>query len=161
MFLITDYFTYRDYFKAYAVGPTKHKELKSFYLGDSRAISDAALSNIDYYCLWLEDPDINPRGIGHDSETCQFIGAFVILGNCPPDDHERREQIKNETMAIALQAIAKMKKDFQERLINIDPDSFEMNAISSMFADTAVGWRVEFRINDPIQICFDASKWDS
>ncbi len=161
MFKIVDPATYESYFQEMATGETGHIELKDFYCGESSEIIQATLSELQYPCLWLEDPSIRFGGVGRDGETCGFNGAIIILWNCPLDDFLLRRELKQKCFLIAVDILGRMVKDMQERELNLDPDSVSGDVISSMLVDGATGWRFEFYIKDPVAICYDSNKFKS
>jgi hypothetical protein len=157
--LITDPASYESYFESIAkTGTPKLTALQDFYTGGVNEIQQSILSDLSYPCLWLESPSVPMSGIGRDNENVMFMGAFVILINCDPNDFALKRSLQQQAFVIACDVISKMKEDYINRDLNIDP-SFTLDPIDSMLIDSCAGYRVEFKINNSFSICYDDSKW--
>lgn len=158
---VNTYSTYKTFFKTLA---TSNIAIQDFTLGDSQRIIGDSRSDLAYPCLWLESPDMTVSDNKGGNFTGIFDGAFSILKNVPPDDYDAQDQAMEDTYLIALQAISYMLNKRRGRAdspeFTLDLNSIRMNPIASILVDNCYGWRVEFRFQENIGICFDASKWN-
>jgi hypothetical protein len=157
---IVDYQTYEDYFQEIATGTTGHKQIKSFFLGSVNEIEQSILADLSYPCFWLEDCDVNFSNIGRDNDNIGFASAFLILFQCDPNDFIQKKAFKQQALIIARDVVSRMRRDFEDRTLNID-GNFTGNFIDSILVDAACGLRVEFNIRDPFDLRFNPDNWKS
>jgi hypothetical protein len=158
---VNSFASYKEYFENLVA---KNKALKSFYLGDSERIISKQRSEIEYPCLWLESPSIPFRDAKSDNPQADFIAAFSILSNVATDDEAAQDQAMQDNFLIAIEVISRMIRDRRGRsddpMFNLDINSIHMDPINSMMVDNDYGYRVEFKLNNNINLCYDSSKWE-
>lgn len=143
----------KAYFKDLAI---RHKEVNgSFVHGDVRRFTAASRSELTYPCLWLETPfqTLNENVLTNS-------GAFVILWNSDSKDPEIEDQIWEKTNRIALEFIARIRKDAKTRKHYIAAENFSMDPIDSLFVDNDFGWRVEFKLKSQQELCVEPETWN-
>lgn len=135
---------------------TKHKEVNgSFVHGDARRFTAASRSTITYPCLWLETPFQSLN-----EEVLSNSGAFVILWNAPEKDPAAEDEIWAKTNRIALEFIARIRKDAKQRKHYIAAENFTIDPLDSLFVDNDFGWKVEFKLKNQQQLCDNPNLWN-
>lgn len=138
----------------------KHKELKSFVHGASERIISQSRSELEYPCFWLETPVLHLSENQANNVTGDRICAFVVLKNAPTENELEQDLIWNETEAIALDILSRIRKDQRTLNFRFDFNLVTMEPISTLHVDNEYGWRVEFRLKNFVELCYNPSKWN-
>lgn len=138
----------------------QHKEIKSFVHGPSQRIVSQTRSDLEYPCLWLETPSTIITENGADNVQGNRVGAFVVLKNAQVDSTEQEDLIWAETESIALDIISKIKRDQKLHSFRLSFKNIPLEPISTLFIDNDYGWRIEFRLENNIELCYNPAKWN-
>jgi hypothetical protein len=60
---------------------------------------------------------------------------------------------------IALDIIARLKMDGRNGLHKVDVSECDLDPIDPLLVDNCIGWRFEFTITNPIDICYNSNNW--
>ncbi len=134
----------------------------SFVHGDVRRFKERTRSSLTYPCLWLETPGQALRDNGAGSVTVEQVGAFCILWNSPDSSPDEQDQIWAQTNRIALEFVARIRHDARQRAQNlIAAEAFSLDPLDTLFVDNDFGWRVEFSLKKPIDLCHSSEPWNN
>jgi hypothetical protein len=138
---------------------SQHKSIRDFVHGASADIISKSRSELNYPCLWFETPSLQLKENMGNAVFGDQVGAFVILKNAETANDQDRDQVWNDTQKIALQVLARIRKDTRERNFRLDYNSITLEPISTLFVDNDYGWRVEFRLTDFVEVCYNPNDW--
>ena len=141
-----------DYFRQLS---QQHKKLAGFAHGPASRIFGLDRSSISYPALWLETPSFTPEDNGASNITCTGSSAIVILKDSD-NEYEQEDAAWAETLEILYSVLSRIKKDnrgFELSKKPIDP-------VSPLFVSNLVGWRYEFDIQEPIDLCYHPEDWE-
>lgn len=147
----------KDYFKLIAA---EHVEINGFVHGTIADMRKKLVSAEAYPLLWFGTPFIDIS----KSATVVMGNAksdFAIVINCPENhlSEDEQDELWEQAENICIDIIARLKKDAKTRVHTIDINYMDMEPIDPLLVDSAVGWRVEFKIGQPVNICYNAEKW--
>lgn len=153
--MINTYQDFIDYFRNLA---KNHTDIKDFVVGGSERILNRQNSEIEYPILWLEIPDINPKG--SESLKLNFDSAFLVLKNAAIDDWDQEEADLHETLIIVVDILTRMVEDDDESIIEFDIDTANIEWKGKQTGDNDWGWRVPFRLRGYAESsCVNSDKW--
>lgn len=144
-----------------------HKDLKDFVHGPVEMLISLSRSNLLYPCLMLEHP---PATISKNGESLQLNRpiSFVVLINVEnngtgADEFSSKVQAYKTTEAICLDVIARIAHQIRTGAVKwrMDIDQASLDPVNTLFVDNDCGWRVEFRVKDPLSLCDRPLKWHS
>jgi hypothetical protein len=149
-----------EYFQTLAL---QHVDIKDFVHGPSVDIIAKSRSELKYPCLWLETPSTVVYDNNAKNTTADRICAFVVLENLPNALPAQRDALWQKLEEITFDLLSRMRKDKQARqfIFDMDGNGIPVEPISQLFVDNDYGWRVEFRINKFLPLCFNPLKWSS
>lgn len=163
---VTDYISYRNYFKALA---TSHVDVATSTYGDFGAVQVKLKSDQTIYPLLHTEP-YEAKFTDNKSENIwrQCRASFVIMQKSTLEAFDEESvdtgelpipQIESNMEEIAMEFIAKMKADKLTKVINLDPKSFSYAPINAKFVDNCRGVRVEFTLLLKFKNCINPIKW--
>lgn len=155
--LPNDLTSFISYFRTLA---EKHKGINDFVHGNSARIVSESRDGIAYPCLWLETPVMTIVENGAENMTGNREGALVVLTNADLSSPQLEDQAWAATERIALDILSKIRKDQRLHNFRISFKGVPLEPISTLFVDNEYGWRMEFRLENSIDLCYDPSKWD-
>ncbi|RDC63294.1 hypothetical protein [Adhaeribacter pallidiroseus] len=98
-----------------------------------------------------------------DNEANQITGnrygALIILWNAPDASETELDEIWEKTENIALDILSRMRKDRKEHRFFINLSQVQLDPVSTLFIDSDYGWRMEFSLDKPINICYNPANW--
>lgn len=146
------------YFRQLAVA---NKQLTSFVCGTQARIISGNRSGLTYPLLWLEMPSLSLTEKDGTDPSGKRSCALVVLTNLPGKGTkaEVEDELWQLTEAIALQVIARMRRDRKKRLFSFD-GNVELEAVSTLTVANEIGWRFEFEMVKTAGLCYDASQWE-
>jgi hypothetical protein len=149
---------FEDFKTYFAQVASEHLEIKTFVHGDVRRFQAKSRSEMEYPCLWLETP--NQKFVDNTGNTfIESTGAFVVLHNAPAGDAEGQDQIWSDTNEIALDIIARIRKDSRDKTKFIGCSNFSIDPVDTLFVANDYGWRVEFTVKKSWSLCFNPLRW--
>lgn len=151
--------TLTDYIAYFRNLAQKHVAIKSFVHGSSARIVSQSRSDLEYPCLWLETPSMHLQENKADNMTGERYSGFVILKNAPVDSPEQEDLIWAETEQIALDVLARIRKEQRLHNFRISFKDIPLEPISTLFIDNDYGWRCSFMIDNGIDLCYNPAKW--
>jgi len=149
---------FSDFVTYFRTMATEHKDVKFFVHGASERIINQSRSDLVYPCLWLETPSMRLSDNNADVQGWRE-SAFIVFENSPGDDYDKQDQIWQRTEVIALDIIARMRHDSRRHAFRIDINSISIDPINTIFVDNDFGWRVEFRTDKSVPVCYHPEKW--
>jgi hypothetical protein len=138
----------------------RHRDIKYTAFGDYEEILGPERNNIDYPCLWIESPEGSVLG-DLDTMRLQWECAFVVLINSSPDDYAKHITNLSSSLEIAMQLIARMKKDVIDgTILGLDISTTKIQPIWSIHNDNDQGFRVSFLLSSSnADLCYNSTKW--
>lgn len=144
-----------------------HRELKGFLHGPVEMLISESRSQLEYPCLMLEHP---PATLSKNGDSVQLARpiSFVILinlkytGSASVEFSSQLEAYR-VTEELCLDVITRLHKMSREQpnSFRIELDQADLAPISTLFVDNDCGWRVEFRMKEPLSLCDRPQKWAS
>jgi len=152
---VTNIDTYQSYFRSLA---TSHVDINGFVFGPLRRIMDQQRSVAEYPLMFLELPDVE---LTIDGDTYQrgYKGALLILQNAEHEDIAAQDAAYLLTETIIVQVLAKLLQDHQSRLIFLNIETLNIEAVSSLHTNIEHGWRLEFELLYTGKDCYNPLKW--
>lgn len=145
-----------QYFRTLAA---EHVGLRHFAHGPAQRILSNTRSGFQYPCLWLETPSLKlTEKDGTDPDGLRQC-AFVVLTQCK-GGYDEQDKAWADTEQIALDIIARMRKDRKLRLFSFD-GNVHLEAISTLTVDNDFGWRVEFETSKTTGLCYVQAVWET
>lgn len=142
-----------DYFRQLQ---RKHKKLAGFAHGPASRIVALDRSSLSYPALWVETPTYTPEDNGAGNITCTGSGAIVILKETD-GSYEQEDAAWGETLLILYSVLSRIKQENRGFTLSKKP----IDPVSPMFVSNLVGWRYEFDIEEPLDLCFKAEEWEA
>jgi hypothetical protein len=145
---------FRQFFKTIQ---ERNKSINSMVYGKEGRLLNM-MPKLQYPVLWVYPPSMRPRtnegGHSYYIREC----TFVVLKNAKPGDTDQEDLVWDETEEITLQVLSYMKKN--RKNFHYNQDSVKMDPVDKMFVDNTFGWWIDFTMDDPIELCYDESKWE-
>lgn len=147
----------KQYFQDIA---THHVAIESFlYGGLKRILSRNDFPDLKFPLLFLEKPSYNFEGTPDNIQAKPRM-AFVILKNSDIQNPTEQDIVEQQMFDIAMDIIGKLNKDYKERTIGFySPNGSSLDAIDTITLDGDIGWRYEFALSQPVEICYNVLKW--
>jgi hypothetical protein len=132
----------------------------NFVHGGVSKLRADVLSKMNYPLMWLETPFIEINS----SVSAVFTkkkSAIVILGqmNVLNESEEQQDDKLDMLEGIALDIITKLAKDGRDGIHKIDISECDLDPIDPLLVDNCIGWRFEFSLTNPINMCFNPNNW--
>lgn len=105
----------------------------------------------------LENPNYQIGDLLSDNYRDITSGAFLIVKEFAKGDFKDRDEVKDATLKVAKQVIAKIKNDYMHRkhnrnyqydIMGVDMASIRINPVFGLFGGFWIGWRVAFTMNN-------------
>lgn len=137
-----------------------HKEIEGFCHGGIAKLRADVLSKQNYPLLWLETPSIDLRYTGSAMLGASTAAFVIILPSNDKNEDEAEVEEKWERCAgYCLDVISRLRQDANSGQHNVRLDIMDMDPIEPLLVDNCLGWRVEFKLQSPVNICYQAEKW--
>jgi hypothetical protein len=138
----------------------EHVDIQYTAFGDHEEILGAERNRIKYPCLWIETPIGTVNG-DTDSMMIDWTCAIVVLVNSKPENLDLHLQNLNTSLCIAMQIIARLRKDIiDNNIFRADISKTEIDPIWSTEGDNDQGFRVSFVISSKNEeLCYKPEKW--
>lgn len=140
---------------------TEHRQLAgSFVHGPVRRIVEGGRSGLRYPLLWLETPALILKEKDGTDPSGRRECAFLVLINSSSKKETDAEQDATWARAerIALDVISRMRRDKKRRLFSFT-GNITLEPVNTLTVSNEYGWRVEFELEQPAGLCYDASQW--
>lgn len=151
---ITDYQSFVAYFTALT---TAHVGVKRYYHGSIDRVSEAMRSDIEYYAVHTEFPDIDPPE-NLENTIEQWTTGLSVFGQCERDDHEAEAVVLQETLDILRDLLGRMRDDMHQGDIDFELIG-TFGVVAPSFSDYVTGWRAELRFR--ASVCYDYDPTDT
>lgn len=151
---------FSDFIAYFRTIAKEHVNIEYFVHGASERIISQSRSDLKYPCLWLETPSMRLSDTTSDVQGWRETG-FVVFINSDTDDYEKQDHIWQKTEEIVLDIISRLRKDSRQLQFKIDLNSISIDPIHTIFVDNDYGWRVEFRTDKSVPICYHPEKWSN
>jgi hypothetical protein len=140
---------------------TEHLSLKgSFVHGAAARIISGSRSGLVYPLLWLETPTLQLREKDGTMPFGQRTAAFVILQSVSSSDYVAQDGAWNDTEAIALDVLSRLRKDRAARLFTMSFDGGQLEAVAlPISANNEIGWRYEFTLGEYVDLKYHPARW--
>lgn len=147
----------KAYFKTIA---DTHTQIESFqYGGLKRILSRNEFPDLKFPLLFLEKPSFKFTGDNQNVLGTPHA-AFVILKNAKVGSPSDQDTVEQDMYQIALDIIAKMNKDRYDNVLSwFTPNGSTLDPIDTITLDGDIGWRYEFALSNPVDLCFNPLKW--
>lgn len=114
-------------------------------------------STTEYPALWLETPSFTPADNGAGHTTGTWSAAIVVLKHTDDLSHEQEDLAWAETLQLLNSILSRVMRE--NRGFSFNRGAVE--PISPMFVTKLVGWRIEFEIQDYLDLCFKPEEWEA
>lgn len=136
--------TYIDIINYLKALGTAHRLIHYTTFGDYEEILGAERNNIEYPCLWIESPEGSVTG-DMDMMKLEWESAFVVLINSMPDDRDKHIENLSTSLTIAMQIIARIRRDvINGTILGANISQMKITPIWSIHPDNDQGFRVSF-----------------
>ena len=161
---MTDINSYVEYFRKLA---SEHKEINDFYMMDINEPLDALRSTIKYPALILTSLSGNFEASNLDNILDSVNGGFLIIGHLDQIDNFSAEmQLVSKMKQIGTDVIARMlhyQMECELLALKAIP-GFNVNTVTyetlGPVFDNDFGSLYSFKVQDCLNLDYDASKWD-
>lgn len=136
----------------------ENTHLQSFVRGSQARIVKGGRSGLKYPLLWLEMPSMQLTDKDGTDPSGKREAAIVILHNAPAGNDAEEDRLWELTEGIALQVVARMRKDRKKKLFAFDGNVL-LEAVNTLTVANEIGWRFEFELTKQAGLCYDASQW--
>lgn len=136
----------------------EHPEIKSFYEIDEEEIVSGLRSKVSYPVLLVECPDFSV--FDNSGNTDALIpSGLAILSPCKPGDYAKRRELLASNEIIVLDIISRLREDNKNGVFYINSNDFVWRKISGWSNDSLCGWRLEFKLQDWINLEYNPEQW--
>lgn len=138
-----------------------HVQVKSFrYGGLQRILTREIGVGQDYPMVWMEKPSFNFEGNSANIQAKPRFAITVLTNTDATGDEVGQDTAEELTFQILMDIIGKMYQDYKDAtIVWFSPIGATIDPIDTITLDADIGWRFEFSLSDPIDVCYHADKF--
>ena len=135
---------YISYFEAFAQA---HPDIQFFHFGQVEQGMQFArgLAGFGYPFMWLEQPEIVTEDNGSAQISEIYLGGVVVLEHGDMSDQHLNRAAYVRAIGICYDLQKQMRADAKGGKLVCTLSDFKKEAVSTLWADSHYGWRMEFR----------------